>query len=321
MNGSEMRMIDHPKETPLGEYDRALGRCVGVLEQMAGVRAVYQIGGVSTPGISDLDLVVVFDEGLTIAKDLRLRLLPDDRYLFAHPLYGIPVTLVPLAKEFTAFHNYRLLCGEDVVGKDQTRAKEVEVQIALEFLLRMFIVTSFEQSIGILKLRSFLLHTKALMYDLEFLGVESGRFQDLVREIIDIRQGWFTNNTTASDLIPWRSEFCGELQNFLSQQFADHQFYLPGGGPFRYSKSIEMRRSHELKFHTQGRLPRCFSIAGNLYVKLANRVSRFAVEFPFSQVDSDSPLSRRFDALHRLSEYNRRHLPNFYPLGTSLVVG
>lgn len=315
------RCIDEPILLEADGYQRALDGMTAKLSTLNDVLAVYQIGGVSTPGISDLDAVVVFRDNLMVPFDPRQGLSVEEKYMFVHPLYGLPIGLVPEAMKHTAFHNYRLLYGEDIFAsspKDEI-AQDEKIQIALEFLLRMYILTSFEHSIGLFKIRSFLLHVKALVYDLEFLGIEGGPFYDLVHEIVQVRQNWFRDRKSDQWMIEWRKKFLWDLERFLATQLARHAFFLPGDGPFSYSASIELLHSPTLSFRTNRLFPRALSFLGASYVRFSNRLSRFTVECPFS-LSHDSVSDVRFESLRKLAAYNREFLPGFYPFGTSLVI-
>ena len=58
-----MRIVDIPQKFDEDAYHIAMDRQVQALSKVEGVKSIYQIGGLSTPGISDIDLVVVFEEG------------------------------------------------------------------------------------------------------------------------------------------------------------------------------------------------------------------------------------------------------------------
>jgi hypothetical protein len=53
--------FNEPRPILLSAYERALDRFVHRVSQVPGVLAIYQIGSISCPGISDIDLIVVVD--------------------------------------------------------------------------------------------------------------------------------------------------------------------------------------------------------------------------------------------------------------------
>jgi hypothetical protein len=58
-----LQFLGLPKFHPAEAYRVAIGRTVDRLSRYPEIAAIYQIGGISTPGISDIDLVVVFRDG------------------------------------------------------------------------------------------------------------------------------------------------------------------------------------------------------------------------------------------------------------------
>ena len=105
-----VRITDKPEPRGLAIYEEAIKRAVNWLRRRPEVLAIYQIGFIGDPGVSDIDLLVV------IAKDCGLNADPTkevklDRYLFTHGIYAVPEHLVHEAADYTAFHNIKSLAG------------------------------------------------------------------------------------------------------------------------------------------------------------------------------------------------------------------
>lgn len=79
---------DEPVYYPEERYDAAREAYTQRISELPGVVSVYQMGGVSAPGISDLDLIAVLD-GMTTpaeAPAYGTGMMPaGDRYIFFHP--------------------------------------------------------------------------------------------------------------------------------------------------------------------------------------------------------------------------------------------
>ena len=99
-----MKIIDYPKSHSVEDYNSAIDIHVQEFSQVEGVLAVYQIGGVSTPGISDIDLVVVFEDQYKYQKNPRLVNSNTGNYLFTHGLYGTSFSHFKESLNFTFFH-------------------------------------------------------------------------------------------------------------------------------------------------------------------------------------------------------------------------
>ena len=67
----KLTFIDYPKFVPRAEYDKAIDRMVEKLKKIQGIVSVYQIGSINDPGISDIDLVAVFEDKISCNIDPR----------------------------------------------------------------------------------------------------------------------------------------------------------------------------------------------------------------------------------------------------------
>ena len=188
-------LTDYPQYVPYGIYERAINQMVERLIKYPGLLSIYQIGSISIPGISDIDMVAVFQDDAACDRNPLKELSRSERYLFVHGLYGVSTKHFHKAQCYTFFHNYNLLWGERLSfwGKNLSKKKirTLKIQIALEYLLKVYINITVERTYGIVKVRNLLLHTKALLYDLEFLGISSGRLYDLVEGMVTSRNNWF----------------------------------------------------------------------------------------------------------------------------------
>jgi hypothetical protein len=77
----------------LSDYDRALRSYVTALSARRGVKAIYQMGSIRFPGISDIDLIIIVDRQIETGTDfgriLRATAGPDGAYIFSHAPYVI----------------------------------------------------------------------------------------------------------------------------------------------------------------------------------------------------------------------------------------
>ncbi len=74
----------------LSRYDRAVSAYLELVKSYETVRAIYQFGSYSVPGLSDIDLAVVMNDGAAdcIYRYSITRLSAEDQYLFSHdPLF------------------------------------------------------------------------------------------------------------------------------------------------------------------------------------------------------------------------------------------
>ena len=198
-----------------------------------GVIAVYQIGSMRTPGISDIDMVVVFKEGACCDIDPRNDCSREDLYLFSHGLFGVSEKYLNDSQKYTFFHDYKHLWGEEIFAEtslhvDDSLNAQIKTQIAIEYLLKIFISMTVERTFGIYKVRGLLLQAKALTYDLEFLNIENHSIIELIDKITGWRNDWFIKKINTEELNHWIDEFYKEIYSLLKNLFQKKCFISLG---------------------------------------------------------------------------------------------
>lgn len=317
-----MKIIDIPKKHTLEDYNNAINKQVDVLSKVEGVTSIYQIGGLSTPGISDIDLVVVFKDDFRY--DLNPRINNDDiaNYLFTHGLYGASEQHFQNSLRFSFFHNFRLLYGENleltnpISEQDQSLLKE---QIALEFLFKMYINIAVQKSYNTIKLRSMFLHIKALPYDFEFLNINPFEILSVVSQGIRLRSEWLDSNVSKYDIIKWFKMFFKTYELFLVDLFKDHNLYASFLN-FKIAPNINISNSEGLSFERKGFVfPDVFNILDKKYFKALNKFNDFNFNVPLS-IDAPNIVKAYFSYADKVGAYNQQHLPHFMTLTSSLKV-
>lgn len=313
-----MRFIDIPRPMPMAAYESAIGAMVDRVRALRGVVAIYQIGHVSTPGISDIDLVVVFEDDARCLADPREGLTADGRYLFAHDLFGVSRADFAAGRAYSFFHNYVPLWGETLDRPAALSAGEQAVlkrQVALEYLVKKYVDMSVEQAYGIARLRGLMLYAKGLLYDCEFLGVTSGTFIDAVRRVIAIRETWFRTPARLDDLRAQYESLHHELGAFLGRD----TLYLPPAPPYQLSKNVRLHAGETLRVRRSGwHVPSRFSFLGRSYLKMQRKFNRFDFEMPLQWEAVPDVVQRRFDWQGRMERNNLERFPHFMALSSSL---
>jgi hypothetical protein len=317
------RIIDCPHYVSESEYKTVLDSMANRLKKFAETISIYQIGGVGNPGISDLDMVVVFNDNKKIEKNFLSGLTTKQRYLFIHNLYGISQTDFKDAGRYIFFDNFTLLYGTDLRSIQVLSSEETEAlkkQVAIEYIIKMSINVYLQQFYKVLRLRDLLLHVKALQYDFDFLGIRSGRIFEKSSEIIEWRRSWFVNTPSNKDIIKWWAEFYEEFELFLKTLFENHKFYLPEKISYSVANNISFIRSkNKVVFSREGFiLPVIFSFIGKRYFKLQNKFNNFKFELPITSENIPSILQQKFSFDKRHFQYNKFFLPNFFTLTVNL---
>lgn len=322
MNTTSFKYIEFPERVQLQMYHRVITEVVNALAYNPNVVSVYQIGSVSTPGISDVDMVVVLKDNIEWKSNPLHHLKANEKYLFIHYLYGLPQSYFNDAMKFTLFHNYKLLSGEELrndtneIGPEEKQL--LKTQIALEFLLKMYINISLQETYGVIKLRSLLLHCKGLIYDLDFLGVTNGALYDLIQTMMQKRETWFTEKFDSSFFNNWVNQFSSELKSFLTKSLRKHTLYFKTADPLRISRNTQLHPGKNLHFEQKGLILPSPLLLNSKMVKIQNRLAKFKFETPATTDDIPQIINQQFEFQKKMKMYNSKRLPFFFPLTSSL---
>ncbi|HEY5565077.1 MAG TPA: hypothetical protein VIL33_05760 [Rhodothermia bacterium] len=301
-----MTLFDPPRFVPPATYEQAIAKVVWRLAARGNVRAVYQLGGTGSPGISDIDLLVVSSGDPSERTDPFQDLDEDERYLFTHDLFGIPESGFQQLRRFTMYHNYRLLWGDDVDSDppelDVNEQQALKQQIAFEFLLSTYIARTMDLWYGAASIRGLLLSGHALRYDLEFLGIRAGRLFEMVSELISWRSTWFERHMHHELRGTWLERLVGAVRNVLDEQTRGRGFYLPIDSPAKLASNISLERADAMGFERKRvPLPTPSGFLGKTGKKFMNRVNRFSFKVPYHSAAHHPIVHERLEFLARMA--------------------
>jgi len=316
---------DSPQYIPYFKYEDVIDAMVEKISKYKGLVSIYQIGSVSTPGISDIDMIAVFKDDTNCKHNPRRNLSRVEKYLFCHGLYGIMISDYHNMRKHSILHNYKHLWGEvmprEENGLSIENVKVLKRQIALEFLLKMYISLTVERTYRIIKLRSLLLHIKALLYDLDFLNISSGKLLDLINEMVCIRNSWFKKAPEVKELIEWIDEFYSELEIFLEKIFVQMSFYVPKEFDTSIAMNIKLVHSENFGYYHNGMiLPPILRGLGRKYFNMQHRLNYFQFLIPYDSSSTLSILKERFSFSRSLNKKCKSKMKYFMPVTSSLNI-
>jgi hypothetical protein len=319
-----MKLTDFPHPVPREAYARALEDVLAPLRAEPAVLAVYQIGGIRTPGISDVDLLLVFRDDAACQLNPLAGLADEGRYLFPHSQIGLATRYFPGAIRFGFFHDYKLLFGQEQraasPGLSATESEWVKHQTGIEYLLKMFISMSVERTYGIVKVRNLLLLGRALRYDLEYVGALDGRVSSLVDQVIAWRDQWFQSRPRDREIGRWFVELHGELEVLLRDLLAAAPMFAPAWANLQIAGNMEIRPAQRLSVDHHGlTLPSMLGGLGRRYFNLQHRFNRFLFHVPITR-EGPPVLHERHELVAEMRAYNDRLLPHFMPPTSSLDI-
>jgi len=210
---------------------------------MQNVKSIYQLGSVSDPGISDIDILVIFSDNTGMNGDPRNVLDSKGKYLFTHQLFAIHESMINEFAQYYSFSNYRHLFGKKYIEElknenDKAIDNEVKIQVAMEYLIKFFISLTVQRHFGIIKLRSFLLEAKAVSFDLTLLNISGGELFDIVQKVILVRKTWFEKKINDAELFQLFDEFYIAIKSFLTGRIDSLKLALLPADNYEFSKNI-----------------------------------------------------------------------------------
>jgi hypothetical protein len=302
---------------------QALDRMLQLLKQYKDIISIYTIGHISTPGISDIDMLVVVKEDQKIETNFNQLLSAADRYLFIHHIYGISAGNFQMAERFTFFHNYHLAYGKELRSppvETDAASKMIMQQTAMEFLVKMYINLFIQKKYKILRMRDLMLHGKALLFDLEFLNIKDTQLNKLVVQIIEWRQIWFEQQPALHHIEDWFEELFTAIEEIIQNPAYTRYFYLPEKKIYQIARNIQLQWSSD-KLKTQHNgiiIPSFFSTKDKRFVKMQNKLNNFRFYVPAQLQNIPEIIQQKFQFEKRIALYNKQFLPFMLPLTSSL---
>lgn len=319
-----MRFVDFPKAVSATDYSDATQRLQQVLQSIPGIVAAWQIGSVGSPGISDLDFVILFEDDARYLLDVRTSLPDCDRYLLIHTPFAATTSTWEEARAFSLLHNYRPLLGTPPRDPkpllDDHQLAILRRQIALEYLLRIFASLTCEITYGILRVRNLLLHAKAMLYDCEYLGVPNGRLAHALAPIIQLRSSWFSELPPPTVLKELVRSLHQELASELAAQLASAPLFVPPRANYRFARNMVLENHPSFQvLHSGFPLPSALAGLGRPYFNLQHRLNSFRFRTPLQTHSTPPPLERLHAVRQSLLATMRRQFPTFIPLTSGLA--
>jgi len=193
----DIKFINWPFFYDRVNYERSIEKVVDYLSKCEEISAIYQIGDIGVPGISDIDLIIVFkDDVKSFQQSYRKLFNKHDVYLFMHGIYGMPENIFERRELLIPIYKTKVLMGHVIDEKkvlDEAERKILKRIYALEYLLINLSNLTSQFIQRELKIRNIMCSLYALNYDFEILS--NGELEDdeklFVREINNLRNSWW----------------------------------------------------------------------------------------------------------------------------------
>jgi hypothetical protein len=190
-----MNIIHDVHPLPGDAYGQVLDRYLAAVTPAPGVRTVLQFGEISTPGVSDLDLLVVVDDDAPVStlQQIREAARADSMtvYMFAHPPMVVPRSCARKAVYIHSLYHLRPVWGEGIeleaLAVDDQRCLRIAEYTDFTFNIRSVLRAGHADTVG---LRRILLLLASCLHSLR-LAATIARFSlegDLPDRIMQLRE-------------------------------------------------------------------------------------------------------------------------------------
>ena len=191
-----------PEEYSIADYKESTNRIIEIYSKINGLVSIYNWGDPSIPGISDIDIVLVFknntDDPLNLLNRSFYFLNNKTRYLVRHPFIFIDVGSFKKARYIYPNTNFKLLHGKSVKIDKLSPDDEYYSKIALlnDIIIRHYPRDFIEQFADKnINVRDTLLRLNSLKYSIKILESltkeKNTEWNSKLRLIENLRKKWF----------------------------------------------------------------------------------------------------------------------------------
>ena len=196
---NDVRFASLPVRYSPDAYHETIRKVVDRLDREDDVLAIYQIGGIGDPGISDIDLIVVFRDEVSRFEGTYKKNLDDpDTYLFMHGIFGMPLDVFWNRHLLIPIFDLKHIAGQDLEGGSSTIYEAPEKEwIARLYALEYLVVNIFnlcnQFHAKTLKVRPLLCSLKALVHDFRILGYfDREEYVSFAEDLGALRENWWS---------------------------------------------------------------------------------------------------------------------------------
>lgn len=188
-----MKLVGHPRPAAKEDYRRAADELEGRLAELPGLVAIYRVGEVSTPGISDLDRVAVVDSERPVPA-IWPQLTEATRALAMHPPFLVDPSTFASHRLIAHLEPMELATGAEIALEERPDPDYVERLLGAESIVLNLVRLLKYRAIGRIKVRAVLCELHTVRHGLRLAGLdrsEAAAAWRLADEVASLRGGWF----------------------------------------------------------------------------------------------------------------------------------
>jgi hypothetical protein len=193
------RYVNLPEVRNQEDYQAASDEIEGLLRQLPGFVALYRLGSIGHPGISDLDRIAVV-EARDPVPSIWPHLTPGARYVAMHGPFLVDVDTFRSHRWFTHLAGLELAAGEAVPIDEPSDPATCDLHLAAEGLALLALKLVQQARTGRVKVRSTLCQFHAMRFSLLLAGLDERSAPEawsFVHAVWATRQTWFERSEQA----------------------------------------------------------------------------------------------------------------------------
>ena len=195
---NELSVINDLQEIEEDDYSRVINDYIDTVSSNPSVSAIYKMGNISDPGISDLDLIVVAKEcrnSINIHKLSINNSGKSDLYnkIFLHDIYLCDTSVISKIRYTSLCDNLNLLFGDDqhIIDVDEKELGPLSLQIIFDFVSSRLMQFKQYLSAGSIGIRGTLVRVSSIRHSynlLKNLGVNDKEIESFISQVTEMRK-------------------------------------------------------------------------------------------------------------------------------------
>lgn len=319
--------IKEPHYVEPKAYEYTIDKIANLLKNEPAILSIYRLGNVNHPGISDIDLVVVFKDNEKCGINVHDHLDAKDCYLLTHEVGGVPEKYFKEVYAYSFWDNLEFMWGKNHLNDDFKKKDKIvghadyKEQIGLEFLIKNFLELSVQRSYGIIKKRSLLQEIKGIRYDIKFLKLQNSELDRYVKELLNRLDNWFLESWKNKEMSKWLDDYYHALKQSINQLSENgKKLWIPKRENYRYGRNVTLKKGRRFEVKSNGVfLPALLISKHKKLYNAHTRLNSFEIEVNFTSEDPTKMNQDRLALIKKCAKYNQEHLPYFGTLLSSLA--
>lgn len=205
------------RQVPVDAYQELIDIYLDKIKDIPSIDAVIRMGSFSTPGISDIDIILTFKNGISLPTwdQISLKKLTADHpysEVIAHDIFVLPEDIARKAEGYFYIDQQHVLLGTKLGGE----LSKDKVAMLREFLTLEYSIFTLEAIVNIFlgkstNIRQAILllstsrHTAALAYKVNLMSEQEKN--EYIKSIENIRHKILVSTVTSKELTPYFIKF------------------------------------------------------------------------------------------------------------------